>query len=217
MGRAESLPPPFAPNAEKEGGSIPWQDCHGSSALTQTQPRVPAAGPRLRREPFEPSGSRLGSSVTGVRDMAEQLSKEQVAEFKEAFDRVDKDGDGKIDVQELGAVMQAVGKNPSEAELKQLISRVDTDGDGHISFDEFLAEMAKIMKASGSEAEMREVFRAFDLDGDGHISVNELKQAMAKLGENPSQEELDAMIQGADVDQDGQVNYEEFVRILSQK
>uniref|UniRef100_A0A8C9D3T0 Calmodulin like 5 n=1 Tax=Panthera leo TaxID=9689 RepID=A0A8C9D3T0_PANLE len=149
--------------------------------------------------------------------MAEQLSEEQVAEFKRAFSMFDKDGNGKINVQELGAVMQALGENPSEAELKQLIARVDTDGDGHISFDEFLAEMAKIVKSSGSEAEMREVFRAFDLDGDGHISVNELKQAMAKLGENPSQEELDAMIQGADVDQDRQVNYEEFVRILSQK
>ncbi|KAF0882943.1 CALM protein, partial [Crocuta crocuta] len=204
MGRAESLPPPFAPNAEKEGVSIPRQASHGSSALTRTQPPVPAAGPHLRREPFEPSGSKLGSSVTGVPDMAEQLSKEQVDEFRAAFAQFDHNGDGKINTEELGAVMEALGEKLSEDQLKAMIATVDADGDGVISFPEFLEEMAKRTKDWGSKAEMREVFRAFDLDGDGRISVDELKQAMAKMGESPSHEELDAMIQGADVDQDGQ-------------
>ncbi|KAG8515878.1 Calmodulin-3 [Galemys pyrenaicus] len=149
--------------------------------------------------------------------MADQLSSEQVAEFKGAFTRFDKDGDGKINVEELGAVMQALGKKPSEEELKAIIARVDTDGDGAISFQEFLAEMVKRMNPGGSEEELREVFKAFDLNGDGHISVDELKQAMVKIGQPLSQEELDMMIQQADVDKDGQVNYEEFVRILSQK
>ncbi|XP_032737483.1 calmodulin-like [Lontra canadensis] len=149
--------------------------------------------------------------------MAEELSAEQVAEFKAAFSRFDKNGDGTIDTQELGAVMRALGKNLSEAELKEFIAHVDTDGDGVISFQEFLAEMAKRMKSWGSEQDIREVFRAFDLDGNGRISVDELKQAMAKLGQTLSQEELDGMIQEADVNKDGQVDYEEFLRILSQK
>ena len=50
--------------------------------------------------------------------MAEKLSEEQVAEFKEAFDKFDKDKDGTISVQELGTVMQELGLKPSEAELK---------------------------------------------------------------------------------------------------
>ncbi|XP_037367380.1 calmodulin-like protein 5 [Talpa occidentalis] len=149
--------------------------------------------------------------------MADQLPSEQVAEFKEAFTRFDTDGDGKINVQELGAVMQALGKNVSEEELKEIIARVDTDGDGAISFQEFLAEMAKRMKAGGSEMELREIFKVFDQNGDGHISVDELKQAMVKIGQPMSQEDLDMMIQQADVDKDGQVNYEEFVKILTQK
>ncbi|XP_027451239.2 calmodulin-like [Zalophus californianus] len=149
--------------------------------------------------------------------MAEQLSEEQVAEFKAAFSRFDKNGDGTINTQELGAVMQALGKDLSEAELKELIALVDTDSDGVISFQEFLAEMIKRMKSWGSKQDVQEVFRAFDLDGNGRISVDELKQAMAKLGQTLSQEEVDAMIQEADVDKDGQVDYQEFLRILSQK
>ncbi|XP_019500082.1 PREDICTED: calmodulin-like [Hipposideros armiger] len=149
--------------------------------------------------------------------MAEELPKEQVAEFKAAFTRFDKNGDGTISVQELGDVMRTLGQNPSEAELKDIIARVDTDGDGAISFEEFLAAMVKRMKSMGGDHDMREVFQAFDLDGDGHITVDELKQAMAQVGEKLSQKELEAMIREADVDQDGKVNYEEFARMLSQK
>lgn len=147
--------------------------------------------------------------------MAEKLSKEQVADFKAVFTRFDTDGDGSINLQELGDAMRALGQDPTEAELKDIIARVDTDGDGAISFQEFLAEMAKRMKSGISERDMQEVFRAFDLDGDGHISVDELKQAMAQVGEKLSQEDVEAMIREADLDQDGQVNYEEFTRILT--
>lgn len=155
--------------------------------------------------------------MTRVSSMEEQLSPEQVAEFKEAFSKFDKDGNGSINTQELGAVMQALGKDLSEAELKEFISKVDTDADGVISFPEFLEEMVRGMKTWGKKQDLQEAFRVFDVDGNGYISVDELKQVMAKLGEELSQEVLEAMIHEADVDQDGQVNYEEFVRILSPK
>ncbi|CAO2595090.1 Calmodulin-like protein 5 [Lemmus lemmus] len=64
---------------------------------------------------------------------------------------------------------------------------------------------------------MRAVFSVFDKDGDGHITVDELKQAMTQLGEEISQEELDGMIREADVDKDGKVDYNEFVRVLKEK
>ena len=38
--------------------------------------------------------------------MAEQLTEDQIAEFKEAFSLFDKDGDGTITTKELGTVMR---------------------------------------------------------------------------------------------------------------
>ena len=50
--------------------------------------------------------------------MADQLTEEQIAEFKEAFSLFDKDGDGTITTKELGTVMRSLGQNPTEAELQ---------------------------------------------------------------------------------------------------
>lgn len=58
----------------------------------------------------------------------ENLTEEQIAEFKEAFNLFDRDADGKITTKELGTVMRSLGQNPSEAELKDMINEVDTDG-----------------------------------------------------------------------------------------
>lgn len=55
--------------------------------------------------------------------MADQLTEEQIAEFKEAFSLFDKDGDGTITTKELGTVMRSLGQNPTEAELQDMVKK----------------------------------------------------------------------------------------------
>ena len=64
--------------------------------------------------------------------MADQLTEEQIAEFKEAFSLFDKDGDGTIATKELGTGMRFLGQNPTEAEIVGEINEVDADGNGSI-------------------------------------------------------------------------------------
>jgi calmodulin len=147
--------------------------------------------------------------------MADQLTEEQIAEFKEAFSLFDKDGDGTITTKELGTVMRSLGQNPTEAELADMINEVDADGNGTIDFPEFLTMMARKMKDTDSEEEILEAFKVFDKDGNGFISAAELRHIMTNLGEKLSDEEVDEMIREADIDGDGQINYEEFVKVRS--
>ncbi|CAL9088140.1 calmodulin-2/4 isoform X2 [Musa acuminata AAA Group] len=171
--------------------------------------------------------------------MAEQLTDDQIAEFKEAFSLFDKDGDGLIlsipfcchpllpldlalftgciTTKELGTVMRSLGQNPTEAELQDMINEVDADGNGTIDFPEFLNLMARKMKDTDSEEELKEAFRVFDKDQNGFISAAELRHVMTNLGEKLTDEEVDEMIREADVDGDGQINYDEFVKVMMAK
>lgn len=47
--------------------------------------------------------------------MADKFSDEQIAEIKEVYSLFDKDGDGTIKIRELGTVMRALGRNPTES------------------------------------------------------------------------------------------------------
>ena len=60
-------------------------------------------------------------------------------------------------------------------------------------------------------------FSVFDKDGNGYISSAELRHVMTNLGEKLTDEEVDEMIREADIDGDGQVNYEEFVAMMTSK
>ena len=65
--------------------------------------------------------------------MVETLSAEQIQEFRQAFDIMDRNGDGVITVDDLAAVMRAIGQSPTAAELQDMIREVDADGNDTIT------------------------------------------------------------------------------------
>ncbi|XP_019180326.1 PREDICTED: calmodulin-like protein 8 [Ipomoea nil] len=146
--------------------------------------------------------------------MANVLNEDQIMEFQEAFSLFDKDGDGSITVEELATVIRSLDKNPTEEELQEMMNDVDTGSNGAIEFKEFLNALSKRMEDTDSEEELKEAFKVFDKDQNGYISANELRNVMINLGEKLTEEEAEQMIREADLDGDGQVNYDDFVKMM---
>ncbi|XP_063691175.1 calmodulin-A-like [Bolinopsis microptera] len=147
--------------------------------------------------------------------MSKSLSDTQLADFKETFTLFDKNGDGTITTDELEVVMRSLGQDPTEEYLQATIAKVDANGNGSMEFDEFLELMTEYMEVDESEENMRETFDAFDLNQDGRITGKELKTAMKNLGNDLTDEDITKMIKEADLDNDGCVDYDEFVRMMS--
>ncbi|KAM8952917.1 centrin-1 [Pelodytes ibericus] len=143
-----------------------------------------------------------------------ELTEEQKQEIREAFDLFDTDGTGTIDVKELKVAMRALGFEPKKEEIKKMIADIDKEATGKISFSEFMSAMTQKMAEKDSKEEIMKAFRLFDDDETGKISFKNLKRVAKELGENLTDEELQEMIDEADRDGDGEVNEQEFLRIM---
>ena len=65
------------------------------------------------------------------------------------------------------------------------------------------------------EAEYREAFALFDKNGDGTITVTELGTVMRNLGNNPTDSELQDMINEVDADGNGTLEFDEFCNLMA--
>lgn len=158
--------------------------------------------------------SKKAMSKAGTRGAKIELTEEQKQEIKEAFDLFDTDGSEKIDAKELKVAMRALGFEPKKEEIKKLIADIDKDGSGQIDFAEFLEMMTTKMSERDSKEEIIKAFRLFDDDETGKISLKNLRRVAKEIGEAMSEEELAEMIEEADLDGDGEIDQDEFLRIM---
>lgn len=156
--------------------------------------------------------------TTGLRKKSSgpkfELTDEQKHDIKEAFDLFDSENAGSIDTKELKVAIRALGFEPKKEEIKKMIAEIDKEGTGKVSFDDFLALMTVKMAEKDTKEEIMKAFKLFDDDETGKISFKNLKRVAKELGENLTDEELHEMIEEADRDGDGEINQDEFLRIM---
>ena len=124
---------------------------------------------------------------------------------------------GTIDPKELKAAMQSLGFEAKNQTIYQMISDIDKDKSGSIDFEEFLDMMTAKMSDKDSREDIQKVFNLFDDDQTGKISLRNLKRVAKELGETMSDAELLEMIERADTDTDGEINFDEFYAIMTKK
>jgi len=138
---------------------------------------------------------------------------EDIDDQREAFNLFDRKGDGKVDSNQLGDILRALGLNPTEADVAKIRGDIDPTGQKRVSFEEFIPiyHNQESKRRKGAYESFVESFKVFDRDGSGQISSAEVRHMLTSLGERLTDEEVDILVQGME-DKSGKINYEDFIR-----
>jgi len=133
--------------------------------------------------------------------------------YKEAFSLFDKRGTGRVALESLGDLLRACGQNPTLAEIRDL----EKQAGGDFDFDSFskILNRPNGFRDPGEPEEYCRGFQVFDKDMTGFIGVGQLRYILTNLGEKMSDEEVDELLKGVNVDtSSGEINYVELVRTI---
>ncbi|KAI5892512.1 EF-hand [Schizophyllum commune H4-8] len=185
---APPAPPPPATPPPSVPTRAPSKDAHPmNGSLTKDQ----LLEVKDAFESFDRDGNGM-ITVDELRGVMHSLNRRPTDEqIMEMIDKVDVDGDGRVNFREF---LMLMGADASFFRPDDMV----VDG-----------------APSAAEKEIKEIFRSFDKNGDGTVSVNELKEILESFGTRLSQGQAEAMINAADTNGDGVVGYEEFVKMIT--
>ncbi|KAB5516692.1 hypothetical protein DKX38_027340 [Salix brachista] len=139
-------------------------------------------------------------------------------DIRKIFTKFDKNGDGKISCNEVVENLSELGTKISQAEVQSIMQEFDKDGDGYIDLDEFVdfIQNGGLGDSGGNDGkELRDAFDLYDKNKNGLISADELHSVMRMLGLKCSLGDCRKMIREVDQDGDGNVNFEEFKKMMN--
>jgi len=123
-----------------------------------------------------------------------------------AFKKADKNGDGLLTADEYYTVLKEHGVECTYDEVMNIMAMADKNHDGKISKEEFLGQQDT--KPAGSKAEA--AFKAFDKNHDGYVTKSEMR----KVSKTMTKEQVDAVFQRNDSDNDGKLTLEDFKNFM---
>ncbi|XP_027392833.1 EF-hand calcium-binding domain-containing protein 7 isoform X2 [Bos indicus x Bos taurus] len=120
--------------------------------------------------------------------------------FKSSLDNI-------ISKDQLYLALQHAGRNPSQ----KTINKYWTSQTAKLNFDDFCIILRK--EKPTSKAELLKSFKQLDVNDNGSILHTDLYKLLTKKGEKMTREEVNAIINLADVNADGKFDYIKFCKL----
>ncbi|XP_022614124.1 calcium-binding protein 2-like [Seriola dumerili] len=160
------------------------------------------------------------SVLNSVFGAERELAQAELDELQEAFKEFDYDQDGYLNYKDVAECMRTMGYMPTEMELLEIVQQIKMRMGGLMDFEDFTELMGPRMMGETADMlglkELQSAFVQFDLDGDGKINQDEMKEAVkSMLGEKLKKGELEEILKELDINADGNIDFEEFVMMLS--
>uniref|UniRef100_M0RDP3 Myosin light chain 6B like 1 n=1 Tax=Rattus norvegicus TaxID=10116 RepID=M0RDP3_RAT len=177
-------------------------------AKTKAEPAAPQTPTKTQEPPVD-----LSKVVI-------EFNKDQLEEFREAFELFDRVGDGKLLYSQCwGDLIRTLGQNPTNAEVLKVLGNPKNNElkSRRVDFETFLLMLQAVAKHRDQDTyeDYLDRLRVFDKEGNGKVMGAELRHVLTTLGEKMTEEEVETVLAGHE-DSNDCINYEVFLKhILS--
>ncbi|OMJ85801.1 hypothetical protein SteCoe_12794 [Stentor coeruleus] len=140
--------------------------------------------------------------------VSQLLDNSHFDKLREVFMCADKDGDGFLSKNEIEKATEDFN---FKIDTQEIMKQCDTDKNGLINYSEFLTATVNKNKAY-CRKNLENAFKRFDKNGDGQIDKEELRES---LGKSAYESIVNRMVDEADTNKDGKINFDEFVEHMN--
>ena len=136
---------------------------------------------------------------------------------------MDLDGDGNISTGEVEKVLRTMQRKlrATDAEIEEVMRRIDYDGNGTVNLAEYylsqrnMSHRDLVHRALVHRSGIRKEFQRFDMDNSGYVTEDELLEVIHARGAKFSMKQIRMTLQETDTNDDGKIDYEEFVALMT--
>eukprot|EP00904_Undaria_pinnatifida_P000824 jgi/Undpi1/10742/HiC_scaffold_29.g13190.m1 len=211
--------PPFRARLGEGGGVMVTKCCLSASASSGATGRDTIACTANQREAVDRKSLAGGRHITTTAReelMTCPTERAVAANLFFSFGTVDQSGEVTLQPHDLRRMLQSMGVVVSEDKLSQMVSRADKASTGYISEDDFLEAFDWLMLQGQDERDYMAIFNMLDRDNNGYVDVDELTNLHSTTKERLTMLEAKTILQVADKNGDGRMNYEEFLEMMTE-